>query len=49
MSKMMIKTCYVKRTKMKDKMQNLSLFDGRNQYDPEYIKNSGFEYKGIGR
>ena len=35
--------------KMKEKMKKLSIFDGRNQYDPEYIRKNGFEYKGIGR
>jgi UDPglucose 6-dehydrogenase len=35
--------------KMKEKMQNLCIFDGRNQYDPEFMKKNGFEYKGIGR
>ena len=36
-------------SKMKEKMQNLCIFDGRNQYDPDYMRNNGFEYKGIGR
>jgi len=35
--------------KMKEQMQNLCIFDGRNQYDPEFMKKNGFEYKGIGR
>jgi len=35
--------------KMKEKMKKLSIFDGRNQYDPEYMRKNGFEYKGIGR
>ena len=35
--------------KMKKKMQNLCLFDGRNQYDPYYMRANGFYYKGIGR
>ena len=30
-------------------MKNLCIIDGRNQYDPEYMKHNGFEYKGIGR
>ncbi len=36
-------------SKMKDKMKDLCIFDGRNQYDPEYMRKNGFEYKGIGR
>jgi len=36
-------------SKMKELMNNLCIFDGRNQYDPDYIRENGFEYKGIGR
>jgi len=36
-------------SKMKELMQNLCIFDGRNQYNPEYLRQNGFEYKGIGR
>ena len=36
-------------SKMKELMQNLCIFDGRNQYDPDYMRNNGFYYKGIGR
>ena len=36
-------------SKMKILMQDLSIFDGRNQYDPEYMRQNGFYYKGIGR
>ena len=36
-------------TIMKEKMKNLSIFDGRNQFDPEFMRKHGFEYKGIGR
>lgn len=35
--------------KMKDKMNKFCIFDGRNQFDPEYMRKYGFEYKGIGR
>ena len=35
--------------KMKEKMKNLCIFDGRNQYDPAYMRKNGFEYRGIGR
>lgn len=30
-------------------MKQKIIFDGRNQYDPEELKESGFEYHGIGR
>jgi UDPglucose 6-dehydrogenase len=36
-------------SKMKALMKNLCIFDGRNQYDPDYMEENGFEYKGIGR
>ena len=36
-------------TKMKKEMKYLCIFDGRNQYDPDYMRQNGFEYKGIGR
>ena len=36
-------------SKMKKIMKNLCIFDGRNQYNPEYLRQNGFEYKGIGR
>ena len=36
-------------SKMKELMNNLCIFDGRNQYDPGYMRENGFEYKGIGR
>ena len=36
-------------SKMKAIMKNLCIFDGRNQYDPVYMRENGFEYKGIGR
>jgi len=34
---------------MADKMNQLIIFDGRNQYDPEEVSEAGFEYHGIGR
>jgi len=36
-------------SKMKELMKNRCIFDGRNQYDPDYMRENGFEYKGIGR
>jgi len=35
--------------KMKELMKNHCIFDCRNQYDPDYMRENGFEYKGIGR
>lgn len=34
---------------MKDVMNKAVIFDGRNQYDPEYLSEYGFDYIGIGR
>lgn len=34
---------------MKKMMKQPVIFDGRNQYDPEYLAGLGFEYDGIGR
>jgi UDPglucose 6-dehydrogenase len=34
---------------VKDLLKQPVIFDGRNQYDPEYLKNNGFIYRGIGR
>ncbi len=30
-------------------MKQKIIFDGRNQYEPDYIRNEGFEYVGVGR
>lgn len=35
--------------KMKELMKNPIIFDGRNQYEPRQVRNSGFEYFSIGR
>ena len=34
---------------IKSKLKNAVIFDGRNLYDPEYVKKLGFEYYCIGR
>ena len=34
---------------MRRTMKQALIFDGRNQYDPELIRNSGFGYVGVGR
>ena len=34
---------------IKAKLKTAAIFDGRNLYDPEVLKQSGFEYFGIGR
>jgi len=34
---------------MKEMMKQPVVFDGRNQYDPQSLKDEGFEYYGIGR
>ena len=34
---------------MKEMMKQLVIFDGRNQYEPDSLKEDGFEYFGIGR
>jgi len=35
--------------KMKKLMKNRVVFDGRNIYDPKFIRSNGFKYYGIGR
>jgi len=34
---------------IKSKLKNAVIFDGRNLYDPAYVKEQGFEYYCIGR
>jgi UDPglucose 6-dehydrogenase len=34
---------------MKGRMRQPVIFDGRNQYDPGYLRTQGFVYHGIGR
>ncbi len=34
---------------MRRSMKNPIILDGRNQYDPDYIRSEGFEYVGVGR
>lgn len=34
---------------MRRSMKQRIIFDGRNQYDPSYIRDEGFEYAGVGR
>ena len=34
---------------MRRSMQQKIIFDGRNQYEPDYIRDEGFEYFGVGR
>lgn len=35
--------------KLKSQMKHLLLLDGRNVYDPAYVKAQGFSYQGVGR
>lgn len=41
--------CYPDLTAIKNLMRGRLILDGRNQYDPNQIRNAGFEYAGIGR
>jgi UDPglucose 6-dehydrogenase len=34
---------------MKELMESPVIIDGRNLYDPGHMRESGFEYEGIGR
>ena len=34
---------------MRRSMRQKIIFDGRNQYEPDYIRSQGFEYFGVGR
>ena len=35
--------------KMKKIMSEYNIFDGRNQYDPAFMRENGFIYEGMGR
>jgi UDPglucose 6-dehydrogenase len=35
--------------KIRDLMRHPAVFDGRNIYDPEVLRDLGFHYEGIGR
>jgi UDPglucose 6-dehydrogenase len=35
--------------RIRNEMRQPVIFDGRNIYDPEYLHNLGFEYRGVGR
>lgn len=41
--------CYPDVAAMKSLMRQMIVFDGRNQFDPEAMRASGFEYHAIGR
>lgn len=41
--------CYPDINAMKNLMHRHIIFDGRNQYDPQHMRDAGFEYFGIGR
>ena len=34
---------------LKQQMNRPLILDGRNIYDPAYVKSQGFEYQGVGR
>ncbi len=41
--------CYPDTTAMKKLMRRHIVLDGRNQYDPQALRDAGFEYYGVGR
>lgn len=41
--------CYPDISMLKKLMRQSVIFDGRNQYDPQQMRDAGFEYYGIGR
>lgn len=41
--------CYPDIAAMKNMMRRHIVIDGRNQYDPKYIRDAGFLYSGVGR
>ncbi|EKD72052.1 MAG: hypothetical protein ACD_46C00023G0006 [uncultured bacterium] len=41
--------CYPDISVMKNLMRQHIILDGRNQYDPQQIRDAGFEYYGVGR
>lgn len=41
--------CYPDISAMKKLMKGQVILDGRNQYDPEHLRDAGFEYYGMGR
>ena len=41
--------CYPDLDEMKKRLRRPIIFDGRNQYDPQQLRQAGFDYYGIGR